>query len=348
MSIKSLEKNHCDCCHYTTSKSYDYSKHLLTAKHKKNEKMDKMSIKMNKKVATNFQTEIFNSMSSENITNMDSGSACNDFVHFINKGKKRDHKCVKCNKQFNNYNALWKHKNRKSCETIENQENTINNSPANPIVNNLFMEFLKQNKELQNALVEQNKEHSKQLMEITKNQSMVNCNNNNNNTTNQQFNLQFFLNETCKDAMNITDFVNSLQLKMEDFEETGKIGFVEGISRIIINGLKQVDSTKRPIHCTDVKRETVYIKHDDSWEKEDQNKDRLKQAVSQVAKMNLCQLPKWQKLNPESAIIDTIQNEEYIQYSIAALGGRTTEEDNKYMDKIMKNVLKEVFVDKGK
>jgi len=352
MSIKSLEKNYCDCCDYTTSKSYDYSKHLLTAKHKKNEKMDKLSIKMNKKVATDFQTGISNSISSENNINNISVSARSDCVHFTNKGQKRDHKCEKCNKQFNNYNALWKHKNRKSCESIEtpndseNKHNTITKSPTNPIINDLFMEFLKQNKELQNALIEQNKEHSKQMMEITKNQSMVNCNNNN--TTNQQFNLQFFLNETCKDAMNITDFVNSLQLKMEDFEETGKIGFVEGISRIIINGLKQVDSTKRPIHCTDVKRETVYIKHDDSWEKEDQNKDRLKQAVSQVAKMNLCQLPKWQKLNPESAIIDTVQNEEYIQYSIAALGGRTTEEDNKYMDKIMKNVLKEVFVDKGK
>ena len=146
--------------------------------------------------------------------------------------------------------------------------------------------------------------------------------------------------------MNIMDFVNSLQLQVEDFETTGKLGYVEGISRIIINGLKQIDTTKRPIHCTDMKRETLYIKHDNSWEKEEPDKTKLKNAVNHVARMNLSQLPLWKKQNPESTVIDTKQNDEYIKYSMAALGGRGDDEEEKFIDKIMKNVIKEVVIDK--
>jgi hypothetical protein len=144
--------------------------------------------------------------------------------------------------------------------------------------------------------------------------------------------------------MNLTDFVNSLHLQIEDFEATGKLGYVEGISRIIINGLKRVDTTKRPIHCTDMKRETLYIKQDNSWEKEDQNKANLKRAVNQVARMNLSQLPKWQKENPASEVLDTKENEEYIKYSMAALGGKGEEEEERFIDKIVKNVIREVVV----
>jgi hypothetical protein len=290
----------------------------------------------------------------------------------IQEKKNTKYECANCNyitykiSNFERHNLSQKHLNIVDakqynsnnictvcdvCQFITNNKNDykrhiltkkhLNNEKAKhdnntPFMMEMFMEFMKQNKEMQQAIVE-----------LAKNQSVTNNNTTNNNTTNQQFNLQLFLNETCKDAMNITDFVNSLQLKMEDFEETGKIGFVEGISRIIINGLKQVDTTKRPIHCTDVKRETLYIKNDNSWEKDDQNKGRLKQAVNQVARMNLCQLPKWQQLNPDSAIIDTIENDKYVKYSIAALGGRSNEEETKMVDKIMRNIIKEVVIDKS-
>jgi hypothetical protein len=248
--------------------------------------------------------------------------------------------CETCHKNFSKSGNLSRHKKICKPATIEKEE-------VKPTaIMEMFMEFMKQNKELQNTLIEQNREHNKQLIEMTRNQSINNINSNNTNTTNQQFNIQFFLNETCKDAMNLTDFVNSLQLQIEDFEATGKLGYVEGISRIIINGLKRVDTTKRPIHCTDMKRETLYIKQDNAWEKEDQNKLNLKRAVNQVARMNLSQLPKWQRENPESEVLDTKENEDYIRYSMAALGGKGEEEEEKFLDKIVKNVIKEVVIDK--
>lgn len=252
------------------------------------------------------------------------------------------HSCEFCNKNFSKSGNLSRHKN--VCQSIPKEENKEN---TNSRIMDMFIEFMKQNKELQNTLIEQNREHNKQLMEISKVQPISNNINSNNNTTNQQFNVQFFLNETCKDAMNLTDFVNSLQLQVEDFEATGKLGYVEGISRIIINRLNMVDTTKRPIHCTDMKRETLYIKQDNIWEKEDQNKNNLKHVVNQVARMNLSQLPKWQKENPQSEILDTKENDQYVKYSMAALGGRGHEEEERFLDKIVKNVIKEVVIDKA-
>jgi hypothetical protein len=148
---------------------------------------------------------------------------------------------------------------------LANASTPPTNSSITP---DMFFEFIKQNKELQNVFIQKTSElqntiieQNKQIVELSKNQSITNTNSNNN-TTNNQFNLQFFLNETCKDAMNITDFINSLQLTTEDFENTGKVGFIEGITQIIINRMNSVDTTKRPMHCTDAKRETLYIKDD--------------------------------------------------------------------------------------
>ena len=201
--------------------------------------------------------------------------------------------------------------------------------------------------EQHNTMVEQNTK----LIELAKagsngGGSMNNSHNNSHNTTNNQFNLNFFLNETCKDAMNITDFVNSLKVTIEDFENTGKLGYIEGISRIIINRLKGLDTNKRPVHCTDAKRETLYVRDQDAWEKDSADKTKLKTAVKQVARMNLSQLPRWQKENPESEILDTKQNEQYIRYSIVALGGNGEDEEEKFIDKITKNVLREVTINK--
>ena len=171
---------------------------------------------------------------------------------------------------------------------------------------------------------------------------MINSNNNSNNKT--SFNLQFFLNETCKDAMNIVDFVNSLQLTNNDFETTGKLGFVNGISRIFINNLKKMDVITRPLHCTDVKRETVYIKDNDTWEKETDEKKKLNWAVNRIAQLNLNQIQQWQQEFPDSVKNNTPDNEKFTELALAALGGRDMEEIQRYNEKIMKNVLKEVIL----
>jgi len=169
---------------------------------------------------------------------------------------------------------------------------------------------------------------------------MINSNNNNKTS----FNLQFFLNETCKDAMNIVDFVNSLQLTNNDFETTGKLGFVNGISRIFINQLKKMDVIRRPLHCTDVKRETVYIKDNDTWEKESDEKKKLNWVVNRIAQLNLNQIQQWQQEFPDSVENNTPANEKFTELALVALGGRDMEEIHKYNDKIMKNVLKEVIL----
>jgi hypothetical protein len=240
-----------------------------------------------------------------------------------------EHICSYCDKTYKDKSGLWRHK--KKCQPISSP---ATNYQTALVTNDMVLKLMEQNHDLQ-----------KQIFELAKNQTVTN-NLNSHNTTNNHFNLNVFLNETCKDALNITDFVNSLQLQIKDFENTGRLGYVEGISRIILHGLRQIDVHKRPLHCTDIKREIVYIKNNDMWEKEGPEKQRLQKAVNRVAQMNLNQLKNWQEQNPECSRIDTKENEEYLHLSLVALGGQTQEEDEKYMDKIVKNVLREVVIDK--
>jgi hypothetical protein len=261
--------------------------------------------------------------------------------------------CSNCKMCFKSASGIWKHKQKCKVDvpletvfipTSPKSENSFENTNT-AVICEMFKEMMKSNKEMQNMFLEQNTK----LFEIAKqNAGTTHSNNTNSMNTNNQFNLNFFLNETCKDAINLTDFINSLKLQVEDFENTGKLGYVEGISRIIMNGIKQMDVNKRPIHCTDVKRETVYVRDQDVWEKENPEKQKLRRAVNRVAQMNLNQLQKWQELNPECVNNNTKENNEYIRLSLTALGGATQEEEEKYMDKIMKNVLREVVVDKNK
>jgi hypothetical protein len=302
-----------------------------------------------------------------NRTNLTNNISCVEFI------------CSNCNKKYNSRVGLWYHKNKNYCnkETrevaipqeaqsiIQGTKLTVGSSDI-PI--ELILEVIKQSKEVQNVLIEQNKElqkqlleHSnkllenenrllekdnqlieqnKQILEIAKKPNMINSNNNNKTS----FNLQFFLNETCKDAMNIVDFVNSLQLTNNDFETTGKLGFVNGISRIFINQLKKMDVIRRPLHCTDVKRETVYIKDNDTWEKESDEKKKLNWVVNRIAQLNLNQIQQWQQEYPDSVKNNTPDNEKFTELALVALGGRGEDEIVKFNDKIMKNVLKEVIL----
>ena len=309
----------CNFCNYTTSKKCDYEKHILTLKHKITEKSQKKSHYCN-----NHNNDVEINENNEN-TNVD------------NK-----HICDICNKIYSTQTNLWKHKQKCKYNTIENEPKKIIQNETTILTNELMLEVLKQSKELQNVLVEQNKDLQNKLLEISKTSTITTTNN----TTNNHFNLNFFLNETCKDAIDLMDFVNSLQLKVEDFEETGRLGYVEGISRIILNGLKNMDIDKRPMHCTDFKRETLYIKDNNTWTKENSNKNKFIKAVKHVAQLNLNQLPKWQENNPDYVNLDTRENEEFIKLSLAALGSKSLEEEDRFMDKITKNVLKEIIIDK--
>jgi hypothetical protein len=264
--------------------------------------------------------------------------------------------CGNCSKIFKNRVTMWRHK--KNCES-EPITNSIVQAPTNEIgmAFELVKELIKENKELKDVLKEQSKElkdalkeQSRALIEIStkSNTTLIQNNTTTNNTTNHNsFNLNLFLNEQCKDAISITDFVDSLNLNVSDLEATGKLGYVLGISRIFINKLKELDVYERPLHCTDYKRETVYIKNHDTWEKDNSEKTKLRTIVSRIARKNLEQLPAWQAENPDYVRSDTPENNEFMKISLSSLGGYSNEEENKHVDKIMRNVLKEVTVDKN-
>jgi hypothetical protein len=248
-----------------------------------------------------------------------------------------------CGKVYNARNSLWYHK--KKCDfkhideaKIENENETdIDNDNKNNIIEkeneinykDMFIEMMKQNQELHKTI------HG----------MIPNIGNNNNNTiTNNQFNLNLFLNEKCKDALNITDFVRSLEVNMNDLIQTGKLGYVDGISRIFVKALKDMDITERPIHCTDIKRETVYIKDDNKWEKDNEDNLKLKKTIRNIENKNLKMLPKWQEENPDYINMDSNKCNEFMELSIIALGGE--DEKDKSEKKIVKNILKEVVIDK--
>jgi hypothetical protein len=146
--------------------------------------------------------------------------------------------------------------------------------------------------------------------------------------------------------MNITDFVNSLQVQIADLEKTGKLGYVEGITGIFLRGLRELDYRMRPIHCSDLKRETVYVKDENSWEKDDEEKAKLKLAIQRIARKNMRTLPRWQEENPDFRILDTKENDDYMKIALNSMGGQTDTEHEKYVEKIMRNVLKEVVIEK--
>lgn len=255
-------------------------------------------------------------------------------------GDTSDHKnitptyiCRHCNKQYESRNGLWKH--NKLCKITNINEN-INKEPTDK---ELIMMIIKDNSEFKNMMIEQ----QKYMMNILDKGTHNITNSNNNNKT---FNLQVFLNETCKDAINLTDFVNQLQVSINDLEETGKLGYAEGISKVFIKNLNGIDFTKRPIHCCDSKRDIIYIKDDEQWRKDDEQKTNLTKAIKQVANKNIKQITEWQKLHPDYSNSSSKQNDKYMKIILNSMSGSTKEESDINYAKIAKNISKEVVINK--
>jgi hypothetical protein len=233
--------------------------------------------------------------------------------------------CENCGKEYNDRTGLWRHK--KKCNINKETENQIDDKKTSNSIDKdeLIIQLLKQNAKLMDIL--ENGTH--------------NINNNTNNTTNthtnshnKAFNLNFFLNETCKNAMNITDFVDSIKLQLSDLMDVGELGYVEGISKIIVKNLNNLDETIRPIHCTDKKRETMYIKDEGQWEK-DENKTKLKKAVKKVANKNIRLLPQFREKYPDYGNSSKKISDTYDKIVIEAM----TSDDDKN-EKIVKNISK--------
>jgi hypothetical protein len=253
--------------------------------------------------------------------------------HFVNLcqpdfTQKTPYQCS-CGKSYKDKSGLWRHK-KKCCEKIpENSVEKINEAEK------LIQYLMNENAEFKQLLIDQNK----QMLELAKNSGTYN-------TTNNSFNLNIFLNETCKNALNIMDFVNQLQVGVKDLEETGRLGYADGISQIFINGLKNLDISNRPVHCSDFKREIIYIKNDDQWNKDNEEKSLLTNAIKHIAHKNIKQIPLWQQANPEYNNPESKQNDRYLKLICNVMSGSTKEEQEQNICKIIRNVTKEVVIDK--
>jgi hypothetical protein len=238
--------------------------------------------------------------------------------------------CEKCKQKFNHQSSYCRHK--KMCQ--KNITLFKNETIDKELIVLLIKEHTK--------LVEQNNE----LLEIIKN-GTHNTNNSHNNTNshNKTFNLQFFLNETCKDAMNIMDFVDSIKLQLSDLENVGKLGYVEGISNIIVKNLKELEITQRPVHCTDKKRETLYIKDENKWEKEDGEKKKIRKVIKKVATKNALLLPKFKDKYPDCIKASSKFSDQYNKLIVESMGG-PGDNDLEKEEKIIKNIVKNVVIDK--
>jgi hypothetical protein len=302
----------CEKCNYKTANKKDYHKHLLTGKHKK-------------------------------ITN--------DNVMIIQIPRVLT--CL-CGNTYKHRSGLSRHKKTctydESCDTNENIHQDESTNAATILDNpSLVVELLKQNQEFKDLILEERREFQQIIKEMAGNMgnNTVNNNNNTNINSNNKFNLNVFLNEKCKNAMTLKDFVKSINISVQDFIETGERGFIDGISNIIVERINEMEIHDRPLHCTDLKRETVYIKDENKWEK-DEDKVKLRKAVKGVAYKNERMRPVWYNSTPDVGIMGTENYEKFFKYSESSLGGCGREETELFEDKVMKNVMKEVTIDKTK
>ena len=302
----------CDKCDFTCSNKNDMNRHLITRKHLVNADGIKMELKKTQKT----------------------------------------HYC-KCGKKYNSQSGLWKHHqkcinyiNKTSIPSDKNiivSNNTNTSSLENADLKQIVLDIVKSNHELQ----KQNVELQQQVLEICKNiqPSFINTFNQTN-CNNKTFNLQVFLNETCKDAMNLSEFIENISLQLSDLENIGKLGYVEGVSNIIIKNLNALEVEKRPMHCTDKKREIMYVKDDDEWQKEQDDKKHIKSVISSVVSKNLELLSEYENKYPECMNPESKKSDEYNKIIMETMGGAINNNGVKNKEKIIRKITKEVTIEK--
>ncbi len=305
-SVKIRNDYFCINCNYKTSDKKDFNKHLSTAKHKKNEFIDNSFTNLEKK-----------SEKSENI-----------HIYFC-----------ECGKKYKSRQGIYLHK--KKCDFIENKEiiNDISNTQL-AISNDTIIQILNDNKELKNIIVQQQNQLLKQQEQISELIPKVG-NNNNNNIQNNKFNINVFLNEYCKDAINLSDFIKSLHVTLEQLDFTKQNGLADGISKTIIDNMSKLSIYERPMHCTDTKRETLYIKEDNEWSK-DKAKEKVKSVIKKTSSKNYNALMDWKKLNPD--YMNNDDKTDYFTKTISTIGKSTESID----EKVIKKLCKETYIKDNK
>ena len=248
------------------------------------------------------------------------------------------YKCEICSKEYKSREGLWYHK--KKCIENNEEENISNKDDKIDILIKENMDF----KTIILDLVKNNGDIQKQMLDVCKNSNNTINTINNSHSNNKTFNMQVFLNEKCKDAMNIMEFVDSFTMQLSDLEDVGKLGYVEGISNIIIKKLNEMDVYKRPVHCSDTKRETLFVKDNNIWEKEGSGCDTLRRAIKYISKKNSDLLPAWSEENPASQNIYSKRNDDYIKMVLQSMGGSGDIETNE--NKIIRRISKAVMINK--
>jgi len=278
----------CNTCDYYTSRASQIDRHYLTQKHIRITK----GVKMNDKKVP---------ISSSNID-----SKNNDiYIHVC-----------ECGKKYKFRQGLHKHKKFCNKTKVANEIKQSIETPNNMV--EFIINIVKSNEEIKQLMVDQMKQHmetqkqhleaQKQLIEIVKEpRNMINSNN----TQNNHFNIQFFLNETCKDAINVSDFIENIKIDFDDVENVGRKGYITGITDMIVRNLSELGMTKRPFHCTDIKRETIYIKDNDKWDKDNEIKEKFQKVLNQIYDKNWNTLRKWSMANPDIRILDSRENKLY-------------------------------------
>jgi hypothetical protein len=314
---KNIPKFVCELCDFKCCLKSDWVRHISRDKHIFNENGNKMEIKNIKKHTKNILFVENNDTESCKL------SCC-------------------CGKSYATSSGIWKH--QKKCNVfilLKKDGNNIGNNnsiiqpPELASLSNLICELVKTNTDIQ-----------KSVIELCKNGTCNNIVNSNNvNSHNKTFNLQVFLNETCKDAMNISDFVESVKLQVSDLENVGKVGYIEGISNIIIKNLQALEVEKRPVHCTDQKREVMYVKEDNVWEKDDEANKKLRKAIRKIAHKNICMFKEYREKYPDCEEYDSKKNSQYNTIVYESMGGKG---DNDYEKdtKIIKKIAKVVGIEK--
>jgi hypothetical protein len=305
---KSSNKFICNLCDYSTCRKSQYERHLYTSKHK-------------------------------NTTNTTNLVPPKSYCYIC-----------ECGKEYKHHSSLWNHKKKCTCKDKVIGENCQTNDIGE--IKEIMKYLIKENSEMKNIILEQqhmmmtqNTSTQNMIMKVIENGTNNNITNNTN-SHNKTFNLNFFLNETCKNALNIDDFVSSVKVSLSELENTGRRGYIEGISNIIINKLNKLSQCDRPLHCSDEKRETMYIKNDNQWIKETEEKPILKKAIKTIANENIKQINTWRQQHPDCTDADSNKNNLYLKIVSNSMCGSTKEESEKNYEKIISNVAKQVIIDK--
>jgi hypothetical protein len=246
--------------------------------------------------------------------------------------KTQQHDCSQCDKVYDSKSGLWRH--LKTCTSQTNKDKVIDILiKENTDFKNILLEIVKSNSDLQ-----------KQFADAYKNNTTIH-NNSHNNNNNKTFNLQIFLNENCKDAMNMSEFVDSFDLQLSDLESVGELGYVEGMTKIFIDKLNSMDVCKRPMHCSDARREIIYIKDENRWEREKPSNPMLRRAVKRVTFKNMKLTNLWSDTHPESKCNESRSNDVYIKLVLQSTGGSGEISDSE--DKIIRRIAKGIVIDKS-